>query len=89
MAPAQPAVDVVQKLLGEVRGLKVEIHRLQAELEEANQKVGRPDPRLKSQEVEINRLRTELAVAREQRDVVTEGLRRAADRLRTALLPDQ
>jgi len=89
LAPAQPAAEVVQKLLGEVRGLKVEIRRLQAELEDANQKVGRPDPRLKAQEAEISRLRSELAAAREQRDVVTEGLRRAAERLRTVLPPGQ
>lgn len=86
MEPAPSAADVVQKLLTEVRLLRVENQRLGAAFEELRAKVGRPDPRLDSQEAEIQRLRGELAAAREQRDVVSEGLRQAVVRLRAALL---
>ena len=85
MTPPQPAADVVQKLLGELRLLKVENQKLHAEVEELRARVGKPDPRLQIQEAQIQRLRGDLAAARDQRDVVTDGLRQAIDRLAAAL----
>ena len=85
MAPPPPAADVVQKLLGELRLLKVENEKLRAEVEELRARVGKPDPRLQSQEEQIQRLRGDLAAARDQRDVVTDGIRQAIDRLTAAL----
>ncbi len=85
MAPSQPAADVVQKLLGELRLLKVENQKLRGEVEELRARVGKPDPRLQGQEAQIQRLRGDLAAARDQRDVVTDGIRQAIDRLTAAL----
>ena len=77
-----PAADVVQKLLADVRRLKVENLALHARLGELESRIGSPDPRLASQEAEIKRLRGELAQARAQRDTVSAGIRAAIERLR-------
>lgn len=80
-----PAADVVQKLLAEVRRLKVENESLRAHASDLEHRVGRPDPRIGAHEAEIRRLRTELAVARDQRDIVSAGIRIVIERVRAVL----
>ncbi|HEV2953353.1 MAG TPA: hypothetical protein VG015_04630 [Candidatus Dormibacteraeota bacterium] len=72
--------EVVQKLLGEVRDLKVERERLLLELTDIRQRNAGPDPNLRKLEQEIKRLRVELEIARGDRDTLREGILEALDR---------
>lgn len=67
--------DVVQKLLAEIRELRVQVERHRLDAEEARGRVGRPDPRLAQLEREVARLRAELSVTREERDALLAGVR--------------
>ena len=76
-----PAENLVQEMLAETRRLKVENERLKLELHELREGAGRPDPRLRTLESEIERLRDELAAARALRDALQEGVSEALDKL--------
>jgi chromosome segregation ATPase len=68
----KPAESLVQELLAERRELKVLLERARMDLAEANQSSSGPDPRVKDLEVEIERLRHQLATARAEANVLRD-----------------
>lgn len=62
----------------------MELERLRIETKDVRERSGRADPRLQRLERENERLRGELARAREERDVYEEGVRAALEQLRKA-----
>ena len=84
----KPAESLVQGLLAERRELKVSLERARMDLAEAREGAVRPNPRLKDQEDEIERLRHQLATARaeanvlrDERDELRAGIEKALDQL--------
>ena len=84
----RPSESLVQELLNDRRELKVAVERLKLELEDAKVSGGGPDPRVKEQQDEIERLRYQLASARaevtqlrEERDQLKAGIERALNLL--------
>ena len=84
----RPSESLVQKLLNERRELKVAVERIKLELEDAKSAGGGPDPKVKEQQDEIERLRYQLASARaeitqlrEERDELRLGIQSALDQL--------
>lgn len=73
---------IVQQLLDENRKLKVDVARYRMEIDEAKLRVGKPDPRLHTLEVEVQRLREDLAEARRERDALRAGILSALSRLK-------
>lgn len=80
--PDTPASGVIQKLQAELRERRVEAERHRLAADELRARVGKPDPQLKRLEVEVQRLREELAETRAQRDMLLTGVRDAVDKLR-------
>ena len=79
--PQNPASDVIQKLQAELRDRRVEAERLRLDADDLRARVGKPDPRLRRLEVEVQRLRDELTEARQQRDELLLGVRSALGKL--------
>lgn len=86
--PKKPADSLVQELLAERRELKVQLERARMEVEEARAGSSGPDPRVKTMEAEIERLRHQLATTRaeagqwrEERDALREGIEKALEHL--------
>jgi hypothetical protein len=84
----RPSDSLVQELLNERRELKVAVERIKLELEDAKSAGGGPDPKVKEQQDEIERLRYQLASARaeitqlrEERDELRLGIQSALDQL--------
>ena len=84
----RPSDSLVQELLNERRELKVAVERIKLELEDAKSAGGGPDPNVKEQQDEIERLRYQLASARaeitqlrEERDELRLGIQSALDQL--------
>ena len=84
----KPAESLVQELLAERRELKVSLERARMDLAEAREGAVGPNPRLKDQEDEIERLRHQLATARaeanvlrDERDELRAGIEKALDQL--------
>jgi chromosome segregation ATPase len=84
----KPSESLVQDLLAERRQLKVAVERLKLDLADAQSNAGGPDPRLREQNEEIERLRYQLASARaeanqmrEERDELRAGVERALEKL--------
>jgi uncharacterized coiled-coil DUF342 family protein len=82
----KPAESLVQGLLAEKRELKVLLERARMELAETQQGSAGPDPRLK--ELEVERVRHQLAAARaeanvlrEERDELRAGIEKALEQL--------
>jgi uncharacterized coiled-coil DUF342 family protein len=84
----KPAESLVQGLLAEKRELKVLLERARMELAETQQGSAGPDPRLKELEVEVERVRHQLAAARaeanvlrEERDELRAGIEKALEQI--------
>ena len=84
----RPSESLVQDLLAERRQLRVTVERLRLELAEAQAGGSGPDPRVKEQQDEIERLRYQLASARaevthmrEERDLLRAGIEKALEQL--------
>src|SRR5258705_13536543 len=74
--PKRPADSLVQELLAERRELKVLLERARMEVEEARAGSSGPDPRVKTVEAEIERLRHQLATTRGEAGPRREGAER-------------
>ena len=86
--PKKPADSLVQELLAERRELKVRLERARMEVEEARAGSSGPDPRVKAMEIEIERLRHQLATTRaeagqwrEELDALRQGIEKALEQL--------
>jgi chromosome segregation ATPase len=86
--PDKPSESLVQELLSERRALKVTVERLRLELADAQSTAGGPDPRLRQLQDEIERLRYQLAsaraeagLARDERDELRVGIKRALQQM--------
>ena len=86
--PKKPADSLVQQLLGERRELKVLLERARMEVDEARAGSSGPDPRVKAMEVEIERLRHQLATTRaeagqwrEELEALRRGIEKALGQL--------
>jgi chromosome segregation ATPase len=86
--PTKPSESLVQQLLAERRELKVALERMRLELGEVKTTASGPDPRVRDLEVEVERLRYQLASARaevgqlrEERDALVQGVERALDQM--------
>jgi regulator of replication initiation timing len=85
----RPSDSLVQELLKERRELKVAVERLKLQLADAEAAGGSgPDPRVKEQQEEVERLRYQLASVRaeatqlrEERDHLRDGIEKALSQL--------
>ena len=86
--PTKPSESLVQQLLAERRELKVAVERMRIELDDVRSTSGGPDPRVRDLTAEIERLRYQLAqaraeagLAREERDELREGVKKALEQI--------
>lgn len=76
-----PQATVVQDLQAQLRAARIDAERHKLEADDLRRRVGKPDPRLERLEVELRRVREELASIRDERDELLAGVRQALTQL--------